>query len=400
MAMVPILTLLAAWLVPVVRILASRGKTQPQGHAWLVATCVCLALFYTLAQDVSADILAHWLGRGTVYALCSLVSLVTLVVLLRYQQLYQHTIFASRAGYIGNVHVVYRLLTILWPLAAVTIGVVEGVWFRAAIDQQALKPLAIVLDQGPLVISRTVLLGGWIVGLWVGITYPCLYLVWQRHRLDPAFHEQGGHWRLACLAAATGLASISALVHLSATVASYLRPEWTMPAQTAASAISTVNGPLLATGVLIGCLPQRVFWSMRSYLLYRRLLPLHTQMRGIISGIYLDVSPPQAWEVVLDPVQPILSLSRLRAEITDARFMCYGEANMVRPPRTYALSVAPARALSDVARFERGVLIVLAQGETCPPEAAYLRTIRYQSLDYYLLLAKVLQPPYTTTSSL
>lgn len=397
MYVLPYLLVIGAWLLPIVRVWVSCRKTPPPGHAWLVVTLVCFAVFSTTIQDGSTDVLARMLGRGTVYALCSLVSVLTLVALLQYQRLYQQTRFAASSQHIGRLHTLYRTLSTLWPVAGGAIVLIEGLWMRTLVDAQNLKPFTIILHHGPLVISRVIVQGFLLTSLWVAVVYPFTYFVWHRHQLDPAFREQGGHWRLACLAGTTLITIISGIVHTSTTVLIYLQPAWSTTAYSVAQTSSAILGPLLVGGLFVGCLPQRIFWSVRSYHLYRQLLPLHARMRNIITGIYLEVPKPRAWEVVLNPVQPIIGLSRLRTEITDARFMCYGEANTVLQPVTHWSSSTVARALVDVARYERGVLDALAQGETCPAEATYLSAISYQSLDYYLLLAKVLQPQRETT---
>ena len=89
MDVLPIAMVLAAWMVPVLRLWVTRRKAQAPGHEWLLATSVCFAMFYTSLQDGSTDLLALWLGHGGVYAVCSLTCLVMLIALLRYQRVYQ-----------------------------------------------------------------------------------------------------------------------------------------------------------------------------------------------------------------------------------------------------------------------------------------------------------------------
>jgi len=284
---------LGAWLLPIMRVWAIWGKTPPSGHAWLLATCVCFALFSTSVQDGSTTVMAHVFGHGGVYAFSSLACLSMLGAFLRYQRVYQQTTFAAQSRRMTGLKTLHRMLALVWPSAGVAIFIIEGLWMRGWSDAHQLKPFAIVLDQSPLVISRVILFSFLLTGLWVGIVYPFAALVRHRRRLDPAFREQGGHWRLGCLAGTTFISILSGLVHVSATVFGYLQPAWSSMLYVVADTSSSINGPILVIGILIGCLPQRILWSIRSYHLYRRLLPLHEHMRNIITGIYLDVPKPR-----------------------------------------------------------------------------------------------------------
>jgi hypothetical protein len=391
MPILSIMMVLAAWMIPVVRMWVSWRKSQAAGHAWLVTAGICFAMFQTFLQDGTTDVLAGWFGRGTVYAVCSLSCLVMLIAFLRYQRIYQQAMLTPHAQYIPGLHGVHRGLTIILLFASFVVFTIEGFWFRAWIDMQSYMPLAIVLDRGPLVVSRVCFMVSIIVGLWGGMIYPYLYLVWHRHRLDPAFREQGGHWRLACFAGTAFVTTLSGLVHGSATVLSHVQSHATDTWVAAAYGISMVNGPILVTGMLISCLPQHMYWSAQAYRFYRRLLPLHAQMQKLVAGVYLDVPKPRIWDILSNPVQPIIALKRVQAEITDARFLCYGEASSNSTLSFSGEPAAQAYHLASVAQYERDMLWRILYRSACPSEANQLNVAAYQSLDYYLHLARILR---------
>lgn len=384
-----IFLVVGAWLLPIARLWASWRKNPAPGHGWLVATLFGFALFSTSVQDGTTDLMAQFIGRGGVYALCSLVGLLTVVALLHYLQIHQSTKFATRSRPIVGLQVLYRILLAFWPVAALVIFLVEGLWFRGWIDVQGLKPYAIMLDQGPLVVSRLIALGYWIAGLWVGVIYPFIYLVWHRSRLDPAFRAQGGHWRLLCLAVTTFITVISGTVHVSATVLGYLQPMWSTTLHTVADTVSTINGPILVLGVLIGCLPQRVFWGMQSYYLYHQLLPLHTRLRRVVAGVYLDVPAPKLWDMLTSPTKSIIAFNRFRAEITDARFVCYGSSDTIDHIVPAESPLVWRHHLLKTAQREQCILNMIERHEACPAGANVLNAPVYQSLDYYLVLTQM-----------
>lgn len=397
MAVRSIVMVVIAWMVPVVRVWVTQRKAHAPGQNWLLTTTVCFALFYTSAQDGTADLLALWLGPGTVYAACSLTCLFMLIALLRYQRVYQQATLLPQAHYIPGLQRVHRVLTMFLVFVTCTVCAIEGILLRSWIDERQFTPLAIVLDHRTLVLSRAVFLGAVIVALWGGMIYPYLYLVWHRRSLDPAFREQGGHWRLTCFAGTTLITTVSALVHGSATVLSFVRPQETAMWLSAAHWMSTINGPLLVTGILIGCLPQYTFWSAQAYRLHHRLVPLHTQLQKVVEGVYLDIPKPKRREIILNPLQPIMALRRLHAEIIDARFMCYGEPDGVDGSSLYTDSLTRRDHLTSVAEYEREVLDMIVQGGVCPGEAKNLNVAMYQSLDYYLLLARMIRQDHTNT---
>jgi hypothetical protein len=391
MRILPYLLVIGAWMLPVLRLWASRGKAQARDHRWLVATCVCFALFFTCLQNGTTDLLARAFGRGTVYATCSLVALVMFFAVLRYQRIYQHTILAPQPYHIPGLRQLHRGLVGAWLSAGVTIFGIEAVWFRTWIDARGLLPVALVVEQAPLVVSRVVLHGYVLSALWLGVCYPYLYLLWHQQRLDPAFREQGGHWRLVCFVGTIFVISVDLIVHTSATVLIYLQPHWTATLYSTAHTLSAIGGPVLVVGLLLCCLPQRIFWGICSYRLYHRLVPLHQEMRKIVTNIYLDVPRPRLWQILHTPLQSIIALNRVRAEITDARFICYGELDAAQSTTQFRRSATDQQQLAQVAAYERQILRNVIQGRPPPPEAKLLNAPVYQSLDYYLMLARLIR---------
>jgi hypothetical protein len=353
---------------------------------WDEGALLCAAaLFATCFVPPSYIYVTQIVPPGVVYVISTLAMATIAVLLPRYLKLYSIETLARIPGLVA----IRQWLNVFGFLLLVIIGV-ELVWAYETINQAGLRPLSVEV-RNPLVVTSQVLLYVYfLVVLWIGLSYPLLYLL-RAQAADPAFYMQGKPLRFGISIALHTAISINILALLIGTIASFALPRWTQGDEVL-SVISTWCSPVIIGLTLLTKTSQDILAGMYTWYLCTRLHPLHAHMQVLHPQHTLSFPRPSMIDAARHAEDAQAAIQRIVSEITDARLMLYHHVAPCDPSvRSTSAQKLSHRALRQVAAQESEFIIGSIQGCSgihCVP--ASVRSVDCQSLPYYRMLARAL----------